>query len=285
VTVGSTDWPFRRLVGVIDLAGGKAVHAIAGERSSYQPVQSCGGDPVTLVRQYRELGIRSFYIADLDAIRGQPLQTTLLDEMAAEMEGDILVDLGWSGAESKPVVQAVTALVEAHPCLGIIAATETADSPTALDRLAECIAVTRICLGLDFRQGQLVVSKNLKDRGRDRNAQTAVAFDDTAVAFDAAAVDRGNDIPEWNVEFCTNSTHWVDHAITLGIHRMVILDIATVGKQVGTVTGDMCRRIKQANPNFSIWSGGGIRHASDANQLIQQGCERCLVATALQGLL
>jgi len=285
VTVGYTDWPFRRLVGVIDLAGGKAVHAIAGERSSYQPVQSCGGDPVALVRQYRGLGIRSFYVADLDAIRGQPLQTTLLDEMAAEMEGDILVDLGWSGAESKPVVQAVTALVESHPCLGIIAATETADSPTALDRLAECIAVTRICLGLDFRQGQLVVSKKLKDCGRDRNAQTAAAFDAAAVAFDDAAVDRGNDIPEWNIEFCTESTHWVDHASTLGIHRMVILDIATVGKQVGTVTGDMCRSIKQANPNFSIWSGGGIRHASDANQLIQQGCERCLVATALQGLL
>lgn len=278
MTVGSTDWPFRRLAGVIDLAGGKAVHAIAGERSSYQPVQSCGGDPVTLVQQYQELGVRSFYIADLDAIRGQPLQATLLDDMAAEMEGDVLVDLGWSGAESEPVVQAISALVESHSCLGIIAATETADSPTALDRLAECIAVTRICLGLDFRDGQLVVSQNLKDRGLNRNAQTAVAFDD-------AAVDRGDSIARRQEEFCTSSTRWVDHAITLEIARMVILDIAAVGRQVGTVTGEICCNIKQANPNFSIWSGGGIRDASDAVHLIQQGCDRCLVATALQGLL
>ncbi len=278
MTVGSTEWPFHRLAGVIDLAGGKAVHAIAGARSNYQPVQSCGGDPVTLVQQYRELGIRSFYIADLDAIRGQSLQTTLLDDMAAEAEGDVLVDLGWSGAESKPVVHAITTLVESHPYVGIIAATETANSPTALDRLAECIAVTRICLGVDFREGHLVVSQNLKERGLDRNAQNAVAFDD-------AAVDLGNGIPERNFGFCTSSTHWVDHAIGLEIDRMVILDIATVGKRVGTVTGDMCRSIKQANPNFSIWSGGGIRHASDATQLIQQGCDRCLVATALQGVL
>lgn len=278
MTVSSAEWPFRQIAGVIDLAGGKAVHAIAGERAGYQPVQSCGGDPVTLVRQYRELGVRAFYIADLDAIGGQGLQATLLDEMAAEIDGDVLIDLGWSGAESEPVVQAISALVDSHPYLGIIAATETANSPTALDRLAECIAGARIWLGLDFREGQLVVSQNLKDHWLDRNTQSADALD-------AAAVDGGDRIPGGDAGFCTNSMHWIDHAIALEIRRMVILDIATVGKQMGTVTGEVCCKIKQANPNLSIWSGGGIRNVADANQLIQQGCDRCLIATALQGLL
>lgn len=275
---GSAEWCFRRLTGVIDLAGGKAVHAVAGERAGYQPVPSCGGDPIKLIRQYRQLGISSFYIADLDAICGQALQATLLDEMAAEMGSEVLVDLGWSGTELEPVVQAISMLVESHPCLGIIAATETADSPAALNRLAECIAVTRICLGLDFREGQLVVSPSLKGRKIDFNGQAGDALD-------RVPADHAIGLTQGYGEFCTNPVSWVEHANSLGIRRMLVLDIAAVGKRVGTMTARVCCNIKQANPEFSIWSGGGIRNAADANQLILQGCDRCLVATALQGLL
>lgn len=278
MTVGSTEWPFSELVGVIDLAGGKAVQAIAGEREKYQPVQSCGGDPVTLVQQYRELGIRSFYIADLDAICGQPLQLTVLDEIASEVDHDVLVDLGWSGAESASVVDAVSELIEAHSCLRIIAATETAHSPMALDRLAACIEVTRICLGLDFREGQLIVSQTLKDYHLDRHSLSPVDFKDSTTG-----VGKGSN--GWLAEFCTKPSRWVDHAVALDLHRVVILDIAAVGKQVGTVTGEVCCSIRQAYPKLTIWSGGGIRNASDANQLIRQGCDRCLIATALQGML
>ena len=89
----------------------------------------------------------------------------------------------------------------------------------------------------------------------------------------------------WLAEFCTKPSRWVDHAVALDLHRVVILDIAAVGKQVGTVTGEVCCSIRQAYPKLTIWSGGGIRNASDANQLIRQGCDRCLIATALQGML
>ncbi len=276
--VGSTKWRFSCIAGVIDLAGGKAVHAVAGERAGYKPVASCGGDPLALVQQYRQLGIGSFYIADLDAICGQPLQATLLDEMATEMEGEVLVDPGWSGTESESVVQAISRLVESHPYLGVIAATETADSPAALNRLVEYIAVTRIWLGLDFRKGALMVSPSLQEHTLDLHAQSADAFDH-------AATERGNDVTGWHGDYCANPTLWVEHASLLGIRRMLVLDIATVGKRGGAVTGEVCCDIKQTNPDFRIWSGGGIRNAADADQLIQQGCDRCLVATALQGLL
>ena len=276
--LGSREWCFDRITGVIDLAGGKAVHAVSGKRAAYQPVQSCRGDAMQLIRQYRQLGVNSFYIADLDAICGRPLQATLLDEMAAEMDCEVLVDLGWSGAESASVVQAISSLAESHPCLGIIAATETADSPAALIRLTECIAVTRICLGLDFREGQLVVSPNFKDQ----EFELAIKVRDV---LDHAPVDHSIGVPHRNNAFDRDPACWVEYASSLGIRRMVVLDIATVGKQVGTVTAKVCCNIKQTHPEFSIWSGGGIRNAADANQLIQQGCDRCLVATALQVLL
>ncbi len=276
--MGSTQWPFGDLAGVIDLAGGQSVHAIAGQRESYAPTRASDGDPVALVRQYRRLGIQSFYIADLDAISGQALQAALLGEIAAEAGGEVLVDLGWSGAESETVIDAITTLVASHSCLGIIAATETAHSPKALSRLAECVAVERICLGLDFRGGQFLVSKKLSDRRMKHQPRVAVDWDHRTPLLGAG----GN---EFNVEVGSTPSQWIDHAIKLEINRLVILDIASVGKQVGAVTGELCREIKQANPKLCIWSGGGIRSPSDAHQLIQQGCSRCLIATALHGLL
>ena len=119
------EWPFAHLVGVIDLLGGKAVHAIAGQRAKYQPVRFCDGDAGKLVQHYREIGVRSFYVADLDAIGGGPLQAGLLRELGASVDGDLLVDPGWSGSEPDEVLDVIGELIDEHSCLAVIAATET----------------------------------------------------------------------------------------------------------------------------------------------------------------
>ena len=66
-----------RIIPVLDLQGGQAVHAIAGDRAHYRPIQSVlheGPDPIGLARAYRDsLGLRDLYLADLDAIAGAPL--------------------------------------------------------------------------------------------------------------------------------------------------------------------------------------------------------------------
>mgnify|MGYP003694498083 CR=1 FL=1 len=63
-----------RVVPVLDLKGGVAVHAIRGERHAYAPVQSVlspSAEPVALARAFRErLGSDACYVADLDAITG-----------------------------------------------------------------------------------------------------------------------------------------------------------------------------------------------------------------------
>ncbi len=77
------------LLPVIDLKQGKAVHAVAGNRDSYQPLRSCWsnspGDVQKLLGEMRtKLGLNEFYVADLDAIAGvghhQPLIRLLVQE-------------------------------------------------------------------------------------------------------------------------------------------------------------------------------------------------------------
>jgi uncharacterized protein related to proFAR isomerase len=66
-----------RLIGVLDLLAGRAVHARAGRRTRYAPVQAVAGssieagDALALARAYMErLGLTELYAADLDAILG-----------------------------------------------------------------------------------------------------------------------------------------------------------------------------------------------------------------------
>jgi len=64
-----------RVVPVIDLKAGTAVHAVRGERESYRPVRSviagADGDALALAHAFRaQLGLDELYVADLDAIGG-----------------------------------------------------------------------------------------------------------------------------------------------------------------------------------------------------------------------
>src|SRR2546427_12464540 len=64
-----------RIIPVLDLKEGVAVHAVRGERQSYMPVQSVlapTADPVALASAFlTRLGLRDCYVADLDAIAGR----------------------------------------------------------------------------------------------------------------------------------------------------------------------------------------------------------------------
>jgi phosphoribosylformimino-5-aminoimidazole carboxamide ribotide isomerase len=72
-----------RLIGVIDLAGGRAVHARGGHRDTYAPVRSAllqpeeEGDPIALAQAYLRYPVPEIYVADLDAIAGAPLSPVI----------------------------------------------------------------------------------------------------------------------------------------------------------------------------------------------------------------
>src|SRR5262252_7249864 len=90
-----------RIVGVIDVRGGRAVHARGGRREQYAPVgvaagERVDGDAVALARVYVDrLGVRELYVADLDVIEGgtSAMNAALLGHIAT-LGAPIWVDAG-----------------------------------------------------------------------------------------------------------------------------------------------------------------------------------------------
>jgi phosphoribosylformimino-5-aminoimidazole carboxamide ribotide isomerase len=141
-----------RVVGVIDLKDGTAVHAVRGERERYRPVSSAiggeDGDAVALARGFRErLGLEEVYVADLDAIGGSGQHTALLRALAAEAR--LMVDAGVTEPD------AARAVLDAG-ARRVIVGTETLSGPGALDRLLAGLPPGALILSVDLRDGRLL---------------------------------------------------------------------------------------------------------------------------------
>jgi phosphoribosylformimino-5-aminoimidazole carboxamide ribotide isomerase len=146
-----------RLIGVIDLLQGRAVHAVAGDRDHYRPVEFCDGDPRTLGDHYARLGVSRLYIADLDAITGGPIQVESIDRICrTAVAGETLVDIGWTGDEDDGKDREVAKLSAKYPHMLWIAATESARWVAALEKLAGSVGPARALIGLDYRGGELI---------------------------------------------------------------------------------------------------------------------------------
>jgi phosphoribosylformimino-5-aminoimidazole carboxamide ribotide isomerase len=139
-----------RVVPVIDLKDGTAVHAVRGERERYRPVHSViageDGDPRALARAFRsELGLEELYVADLDAIGG--------------LDGDHAAVLGALARESRVMVDAgVSEPGRARELLDlgayrVIVGTETLSGSPALDRLLADLDGA-VILSVDLREGR-----------------------------------------------------------------------------------------------------------------------------------
>jgi phosphoribosylformimino-5-aminoimidazole carboxamide ribotide isomerase len=122
-----------RVVGVIDLKAGAAVHAVRGERERYRPL----GDPLAIARAF---GLDELYVADLDAISGVGDNDAVIRALAREAH--VMVDAGVSEPER------ALALLR----LGIrrvVVGTETLADADALDRL-----LPEAVLSVDLRDGR-----------------------------------------------------------------------------------------------------------------------------------
>jgi HisA/HisF family protein len=126
-----------RVLGVIDLKDGTAVHAVRGERERYRPV----GDPLSIARRFRDaLALDELYVADLDAITGGGENDGVIRALAREAR--VMVDAGVSEPEG------ARALLD----LGVdrvVVATETLPDADALDRL-----LPEAVLSVDLRDGR-----------------------------------------------------------------------------------------------------------------------------------
>ncbi len=88
------------LIPVIDLKGGVVVHARAGERAQYRPIETPLGaahDPVGIARELLAItGSPALYVADLDAILGTGNHFDMCRELADALPGtDLWIDAGF----------------------------------------------------------------------------------------------------------------------------------------------------------------------------------------------
>jgi phosphoribosylformimino-5-aminoimidazole carboxamide ribotide isomerase len=183
-----------KIIGVIDLLGGVAVHAQGGCRQGYRPVGMAGGTPIqgdlaALTRLYTErLGIDEVYIADLDAIAGGAEQDAAVRTIARTG-----VSL-WLDAGVSTIAQARRAIDRG--ALRVVVGLETLTSFEALREISEVITSDRVAFSLDLRDGRPVArDEQLRDRPIDDLAAQAVnAGARSVIVLDVARVGSGRGI-------------------------------------------------------------------------------------------
>src|SRR5437899_3187124 len=96
-----------RIIPVLDVKNGLAVHADAGERSHYRPVRSLlhsSADPLHLARAYRDiLGLQELYVADLGAIARSEQDHTLYSELTG-LGLEVWIDAGVRSENDLPAL-------------------------------------------------------------------------------------------------------------------------------------------------------------------------------------
>ena len=179
-----------RVIPVLDLKGGVAVHAVRGQRQAYAPVQSVlapSADPVVLARAFADrLGARACYVADLDAITGTGDHIPVIGELA-RLGLEVWLDSGTAtAADAERAHRAGAARV--------IVGTETLRDPGELGAMARALgAPAPLVVSVDLRGGRLLGgSPDVSALAPGAIASIAVdAGIETFIALDLAQVGSG----------------------------------------------------------------------------------------------
>ena len=160
-----------RVIPVLDLKDGIAVHAVGGIRSHYRPLQSVlhpDPDLVELGRAYRDiLGLRELYLADLDAISGQGPNVALYRDLA-ELGLNLWIDAGLKDQD------------DVGPLLGeeissIVAGLETVQGSRALNALLDLVGPSRLVFSLDLFEGRALRGRH-EEWGTDDPLELGLAL-------------------------------------------------------------------------------------------------------------
>lgn len=174
-----------RVIGVIDLLDGHAVHAVAGNRQQYRGVSFCDGDPERLAMHYLRLGLSRLYVADLDALEGRAMQIASLASLASMGFTEIVLDIGWTGRENSATRQRLARFSRDYPSASWIAASESCRNVNAIADAVDCMRPGRVLLGLDYRNSSLLAAVHAESAWVEA---AAVAGCDGAVVLDVGAV-------------------------------------------------------------------------------------------------
>lgn len=185
-----------RLIPVLDLRGGRAVHARGGDRARYAPLVSRvapsapPGDAIAIAAAYAALGARSIYVADLDAIEGRVPQDALVRACALAASGHgarMWIDAGISRAADVARWLAVPGVER------IIVGSESVGTLDAVADVVRAAQPRRVAFSVDLRNGApLARDAELRGASPIEVAQRAVrAGAMSIVLLDLARVGSG----------------------------------------------------------------------------------------------
>jgi phosphoribosylformimino-5-aminoimidazole carboxamide ribotide isomerase len=143
-----------RLIPVLDIRRGIAVHAQRGDRKRYGPVHSCltsNADPLVLLEKlHAALGCDEVYVADLDALEQTGDNLNLLTALATRVgELQLMVDAGVrSTADARRLLDINVARV--------ILASEASAGPHQVAEIGHAVGLENVVCSLDLRE-RLVV--------------------------------------------------------------------------------------------------------------------------------
>ena len=143
-----------KIVPVIDILGGVAVHAIRGERSEYEPLKSVlcpSTDPLDIAMAFKKLGFNEIYLADLDGIiTGHP-NFSVMRQIVETTKLSLMVDAGITDVEE------AKKLLNNHVSKVIIG-TETLPSMNFVRETVATLGKEQIIVSLDLK-GERVLGK------------------------------------------------------------------------------------------------------------------------------
>ena len=242
------------IIPVFDLLGGKAVHAIAGNRSEYQSLQSqfgSGEQPRDLIEQtIVRSECKTIYVADLDAIQNHKGQSQKLQcqnhqsfdliELAVEFGAQVWIDAGFENSKrSFQILETLTC--KFGEVVRPIFATETFENLDDLQRgVMNCPGSIKPICSLDLMHKK-VFSKY--DGWKD-------------VELDFAYSQLG---------LLTDTT--------------IVLELGLVGTEKG-VDVELVKRLSDLETGSQLIWGGGVRDSQDVHMLETAGAQGALVGTA-----
>ncbi|HKH82241.1 MAG TPA: HisA/HisF-related TIM barrel protein [Gemmatimonadales bacterium] len=237
-----------QIIPVLDLAGGVAVYAQAGDRSKYGPLTSDlvpehPGDPVALLRAFHSgLGVHKCYIADLDAIQGGALQRALLRQLAefhTGFAGALMVDAGTNHSGGALEVLSCGASE-------VVVGLETLHAFTDLAGIVQVVGASRLVFSLDLRLGTPVLHPAMQDAAGTRPDVLSLA----------------------------------EQATSAGVTTLLLLDLGRIGTGCGVDLG-IVKALRQRYPKTRLLAGGGVLTRRDLELMRDAGCDGALIASAI----
>jgi len=232
-----------RVIPVIDLLGGQVARGVGGRRSEYRAIQSLLAADARPATIGRALASLGF----------QETYVADLDAIGGREPAwrtyDELVDCGLTlvidpGLKTAAQARDLSRWAAARQTtIGIVAGLESSPDPDTLAAMCAAVGAERLVFSLDLRAGVPIT---------ESAAWQGLAPEQVALV-----------------------------ALRAGVRRMIVLDLAAVGMGQGVGTEQLCRSLRNLDPELELIAGGGVRGAADLRSLSTAGCNAALVASAL----